>query len=67
MDEKIYIFMLSHDASCDCVGSDMYKITVKQSELVQYQKDLLLAEAIKAYDNLTDELQMRFVQEINKR
>lgn len=49
------------------IGHGNALLKVKASELVQWQKDLLLGEAIKAYDSLTDELQMKFIQTINKR
>ncbi len=69
MEEKEYSFIVESTGKNDIrnIGNGMAKLIVKESKLVQWQKDLLLGEAIKAYDNLTDELQMKFIQEINKR
>ncbi len=67
--EKEYTFLVASRGNMDenYVGHGMKQLKVKASKLEKWQEDLLIGEAIKAYDNLTEELQMRFVRLINNR
>jgi len=59
MEEKTHTFK-SFDGKIETI------IEVKESELNQWQKDILLGSAIKAYDDLSEELKMKFIQYVNK-
>ena len=52
--EKEYSF-----TECRGIGKEV-RITTKESDLLQWQKDILLGEAIARYSDLPDELKDKF-------
>lgn len=65
MTEKTYIFKLSESGTLKNAMCDYELVQVKESELTKPQKDLLVGEVIKQYNNLPNELKTKFLSSID--